>query len=66
MANLRRRVKLYALSSESQWEDHGTGHISTIFMDHDKQGNSIMLQVRSEDDGQWKLYFLLKIYYSCL
>ena len=55
MSNSRRRVKLYVLSGE-RWVDHGTGYVSTMFMDHDKQTKGIVLLVRSEEDG---LYFLL-------
>lgn len=29
----RRRVKLYALNAERQWDDRGTGHVSSNYVD---------------------------------
>lgn len=54
MSNSRRRVKLYVLNGE-RWVDHGTGYVSTMFMDHDKQNKGIVLLVRSEEDGKEQL-----------
>ena len=54
MSNTRRRVKLYVLNEERQWDDSGTGHVSCMYVDHDKlQG--IVLLVRSEEDGMLHL-----------
>lgn len=46
--NPNRRVKLYMLNEERTWDDQGTGHVTTIFLERLK-GES--LQVRSETDG---------------
>ncbi|XP_057315751.1 serine/threonine-protein phosphatase 4 regulatory subunit 3-B-like [Hydractinia symbiolongicarpus] len=52
MSNTRRRVKLYVLNERRQWDDHGTGYVSTLFMDHDSQNKGIVLLVRSDEDGK--------------
>lgn len=44
----RRRVKLYALNAERQWDDRGTGHVSSSYVDRLK---GISLLVRAESDG---------------
>ncbi|KAG9510636.1 Serine/threonine-protein phosphatase 4 regulatory subunit 3, partial [Fragariocoptes setiger] len=42
----RRRVKVYALNADRQWDDKGTGHVAlTAFHD------GMSLVVKSEDDG---------------
>ena len=46
----RRRVKLYALNAERQWDDRGTGHVSSNYIDRLK-GTSLL--VRAETDGMW-------------
>lgn len=46
--NTRRRVKLYMLNEERQWDDQGTGHVSSIFVERLK---GMALLVRSETDG---------------
>ncbi|XP_076360373.1 serine/threonine-protein phosphatase 4 regulatory subunit 3-B-like isoform X1 [Tachypleus tridentatus] len=48
MADTRRRVKLYALNADRQWDDRGTGHVSSSFVDKFK-GTSLL--VRAESDG---------------
>ncbi|XP_068683455.1 serine/threonine-protein phosphatase 4 regulatory subunit 3-like isoform X1 [Montipora capricornis] len=48
MASTRRRVKLYTLNEDRQWDDRGTGHVSSSYVER-LQGMSIM--VRSEEDG---------------
>ncbi|XP_001628838.2 serine/threonine-protein phosphatase 4 regulatory subunit 3A isoform X1 [Nematostella vectensis] len=48
MANTRRRVKVYTLNEDRQWDDRGTGHVSSSYVER-LQGMSIM--VRSEEDG---------------
>eukprot|EP00794_Sanderia_malayensis_P020324 gene20324-22323_t len=60
MSNTRRRVKLYVLNDDRQWDDHGTGHVSPIYVDQDKlQG--IVLYVRSEDDDSCLLESKIQI-----
>lgn len=44
----RRRVKLYALNPERQWDDRGTGHVSSNYIDRLK---GVSLLVRAETDG---------------
>jgi len=48
MTDTRRRVKLYALNSDRQWDDKGTGHVYSSYMDSFK---GISLLVRAESDG---------------
>lgn len=45
----RRRVKLYALNAERQWDDRGTGHVSSVYVDRLK---GVSLLVRAESDGE--------------
>lgn len=44
----RRRVKLYALNADRQWDDRGTGHVSSNYVERLK---GISLLVRAEADG---------------
>lgn len=53
MASTRRRVKLYTLNEDRQWDDRGTGHVSSSYVER-LQGMSIV--VRSEEDGLWPFY----------
>ncbi|VDN96123.1 unnamed protein product [Rodentolepis nana] len=46
-AATRRRVKLYMLNEERQWNDKGTGHVSALYND----SSCICLVVISENDG---------------
>lgn len=48
MADTHRRVKLYALNAERQWDDRGTGHVSSSYVESLK---GMSLQVRAESDG---------------
>lgn len=48
MTDTRRRVKLYALNAERQWDDRGTGHVSSSYVDRLK---GMSLLVRAESDG---------------
>ncbi|XP_076366068.1 serine/threonine-protein phosphatase 4 regulatory subunit 3A-like [Tachypleus tridentatus] len=48
MADTRRRVKLYALNADRQWDDRGTGHVSSSYVDKLK---GMSLLVRAESDG---------------
>ena len=51
MTDTRRRVKLYALNAERQWDDKGTGHVSSTYVERLK---GISLLVRAEADGEYK------------
>ncbi|XP_064623783.1 serine/threonine-protein phosphatase 4 regulatory subunit 3-like [Lineus longissimus] len=46
--NTRRRVKLYMLNEERQWDDRGTGHVSWAYVERFK---GMSLLVISETDG---------------
>nr|CAG4641485.1 EOG090X01QS [Eurycercus lamellatus] len=48
MSDTRRRVKLYALNAERQWDDRGTGHVTSSYVDRLK---GVSLLVRAESDG---------------
>ncbi|XP_049877458.1 serine/threonine-protein phosphatase 4 regulatory subunit 3 isoform X2 [Pectinophora gossypiella] len=48
MTDTRRRVKLYALNADRQWDDRGTGHVSSCYVERLK-GTSLL--VRAESDG---------------
>lgn len=60
MASTRRRVKVYTLNEDRQWDDRGTGHVSSSYVER-LQGLSIM--VRSEEDGKFGLSYLF--YFIC-
>ena len=49
MADTRRRVKLYMLNEDRQWDDRGTGHVSSAYVER-LRGMSLL--VRSETDGK--------------
>ena len=55
MTDTRRRVKLYALNSDRQWDDKGTGHVSSTYVERLK---GISLLVRAESDGELDLFRL--------
>lgn len=48
MTDTRRRVKVYALNIDRQWDDRGTGHVSSNYVDRLK---GFSLLVRAEADG---------------
>jgi len=48
MTDTRRRVKLYALNAERQWDDRGTGHVTSSYVDRLK---GVSLLVRAESVG---------------
>lgn len=48
MTDTRRRVKLYALNADRQWDDKGTGHVSSVYVEKHK---GMSLLVRAEADG---------------
>ncbi|KAF4532184.1 hypothetical protein B566_EDAN002246 [Ephemera danica] len=47
MTDTRRRVKLYALNADRQWDDRGTGHVFSSYVDRLK---GMSLLVRAESD----------------
>jgi len=47
MNSVRRRVKVYQLDDNVQWEDKGTGHVDCVFME---KNDGMSLIVRSEKD----------------
>uniref|UniRef100_A0A4W4FKW6 Serine/threonine-protein phosphatase 4 regulatory subunit 3 n=1 Tax=Electrophorus electricus TaxID=8005 RepID=A0A4W4FKW6_ELEEL len=48
MSDTRRRVKVYTLNEDRQWDDRGTGHVSSTYVERLK---GISLLVRAESDG---------------
>uniref|UniRef100_W5NE63 Serine/threonine-protein phosphatase 4 regulatory subunit 3 n=1 Tax=Lepisosteus oculatus TaxID=7918 RepID=W5NE63_LEPOC len=48
MSDTRRRVKVYTLNEDRQWDDRGTGHVSATYVDRLK---GVSLLVRAESDG---------------
>ncbi|XP_022174234.1 serine/threonine-protein phosphatase 4 regulatory subunit 3A isoform X1 [Myzus persicae] len=48
MTDTKRRVKLYALNADRQWDDRGTGHVSCTYVERLK---GVSLLVRAEADG---------------
>ena len=58
MTDGKRRVKLYALNAERQWDDRGTGHVSSVYVERLK---AVSLLVRAESDG--KSFYLCTFMY---
>ena len=58
MTDTRRRVKLYALNAERQWDDKGTGHVSSTYVERLK---GISLLVRAEADGKNVLLYMTSL-----
>ncbi|NXJ63820.1 P4R3B phosphatase, partial [Rostratula benghalensis] len=48
MSDTRRRVKVYTLNEDRQWDDRGTGHVSCTYVERLK---GMSLLVRAESDG---------------
>ncbi|XP_023084034.1 serine/threonine-protein phosphatase 4 regulatory subunit 3B isoform X5 [Piliocolobus tephrosceles] len=48
MSDTRRRVKVYTLNEDRQWDDRGTGHVSSTYVEELK---GMSLLVRAESDG---------------
>uniref|UniRef100_A0A671S5Z1 PP4R3 EVH1-like domain-containing protein n=1 Tax=Sinocyclocheilus anshuiensis TaxID=1608454 RepID=A0A671S5Z1_9TELE len=44
MSDTRRRVKLYTLNEERQWEDRGTGHVSSDELCLGSSAGSLLLE----------------------
>ena len=63
MTDTRRRVKLYALNAERQWDDRGTGHVTSSYVDRLK---GVSLLVRAESDGSGITSFLMRFHFSVL
>lgn len=51
MTDTRRRVKVYTLNEDRQWDDRGTGHVSSGYVERLK---GMSLLVRAESDGKFK------------
>lgn len=49
MTDTRRRVKVYTLNEDRQWDDRGTGHVSSGYVER-LRGTSLL--VRAESDGE--------------
>lgn len=49
MSDTRRRVKVYTLNEDRQWDDRGTGHVSSSYVEELK---GMSLLVRAESDGK--------------
>lgn len=54
--SVRRRVKLYLLNAERQWDDKGTGYVSSPYVD---ALGGISLVVRAEIDGELQQIFVV-------
>lgn len=52
MSDTRRRVKVYTLNEDRQWDDRGTGHVSSTFVERLR---GISLLVRAESDGKFSV-----------
>lgn len=48
MTDTRRRVKVYTLNEDRQWDDRGTGHVSSGYVERLK---GMSLLVRAESDA---------------
>uniref|UniRef100_A0A8B9HJJ4 Uncharacterized protein n=1 Tax=Astyanax mexicanus TaxID=7994 RepID=A0A8B9HJJ4_ASTMX len=57
MSDTRRRVKVYTLNEDRQWDDRGTGHVSSTYVERLK---GISLLVRAESDGKANAKFVQK------
>ena len=57
----RRRVKLYMLNEDRLWDDRGTGHVSSVFVEKLK---GMSLLVRSETDGVYN--FVIVSFITCI
>lgn len=55
MTDTKRRVKLYALNADRQWDDRGTGHVSCTYVERLK---GVSLLVRAEADGEYRVGLL--------
>lgn len=53
MTDTRRRVKVYTLNEDRQWDDRGTGHVSSAYVERLK---GMSLLVRAESDGRFTHY----------
>lgn len=49
MSDTRRRVKVYTLNEDRQWDDRGTGHVSSTYVE---RLEGLCLLVRAESDGE--------------
>ena len=49
MTDTRRRAQVYTLNEDRQWDDRGTGHVSSGYVERLK---GMSLLVRAESDGE--------------
>lgn len=54
----RRRVKLYALNADRQWDDRGTGHVTSSYVERLKGKTSIIEYIMFQ--------FVIFIYWSTI
>jgi hypothetical protein len=62
MTDTKRRVKLYALNADRQWDDRGTGHVSCNYVERLK---GVSLLVRAEADGEYFPNLCCVLYTVC-
>ncbi|KAF4016315.1 hypothetical protein G4228_007679 [Cervus hanglu yarkandensis] len=48
MSDTRRRVKVYTLNEDRQWDDRGTGHVSSTYVEELK-GMSLLVRAESDE-----------------
>lgn len=58
MSDTRRRVKVYTLNEDRQWDDRGTGHVSSTFVERLR---GISLLVRAESDGKFPVSIVVAV-----
>ncbi|KAF7252828.1 Serine/threonine-protein phosphatase 4 regulatory subunit 3B [Varanus komodoensis] len=54
MSDTRRRVKVYTLNEERQWDDRGTGHVSSTYVERLK-GMSLLVRAESDEAENYDL-----------
>ncbi|KAM4693776.1 serine/threonine-protein phosphatase 4 regulatory subunit 3B isoform 1-T1 [Discoglossus pictus] len=60
MSDTRRRVKVYTLNEDRQWDDRGTGHVSSTYVERLK-GMSLLVRAESDGENQGSLLLESKI-----
>ncbi|KAK2092505.1 Serine/threonine-protein phosphatase 4 regulatory subunit 3 [Saguinus oedipus] len=54
MSDTRRRVKVYTLNEDRQWDDRGTGHVSSTYVEELK-GMSLLVRAESDEGAMKKI-----------
>ncbi|KAB1267367.1 Serine/threonine-protein phosphatase 4 regulatory subunit 3B [Camelus dromedarius] len=54
MSDTRRRVKVYTLNEDRQWDDRGTGHVSSTYVEELK-GMSLLVRAESDEAENYDL-----------